>query len=94
MAFSDDGKTIMDTGVMRRTSSSTPSSSGPVIVHAEDRTLVGDGVVNEGAVSTRLGLPGNPGGGRGHPRGPRPDARALTGARLHVAHVSSAARSP
>jgi dihydroorotase-like cyclic amidohydrolase len=32
----------------------------PIITHAEDRTLVREGVVNEGPVSTRLGLPGNP----------------------------------
>ena len=60
VAFSDDGKTIMDSGVMRRVFEYSRLVKRPVIVHAEDRTLVGDGVVNEGPVSTRLGLPGNP----------------------------------
>ena len=60
VAFSDDGRTIMDTGVARRVMDYSTMVKVPIIVHAEDRTLVGDGVVNEGPVSTRLGLPGNP----------------------------------
>jgi dihydroorotase len=89
VAFSDDGKTIMDGGVMRHVLEYSKLVSAPVITHAEDRTLVSDGVVNEGAVSTRLGLPGNP-----------PIAEVVhvardlilaeaTGAHLHVAHVST-----
>ena len=61
VAFSDDGKTIMDSGVMRRVLEYSRLVDVPIIVHCEDRTLVGEGVVNEGPVSTRLGLPGNPG---------------------------------
>jgi dihydroorotase len=60
VAFSDDGKTIMDSGVMRRVLQYSKLVEAPVITHAEDRTLVAGGVVNEGPVSTRLGLPGNP----------------------------------
>jgi dihydroorotase len=54
VAFSDDGKTIMDSGVMRRVLQYSRLVDAPVITHAEDRTLVAGGVVNEGAVSTRL----------------------------------------
>jgi dihydroorotase len=90
VAFSDDGKTIMDSGMQRRVFEYSRLVEKPVMVHAEDRTLVRDGVVNEGAVSTRLGLPGNPAMAEVvH------IARDLllaehSGAHLHVAHVSTA----
>ena len=60
VAFSDDGKTIMDSGLMRRVLEYSRLVDAPVVVHCEDLTLVNDGVVNEGPVSTKLGLPGNP----------------------------------
>ncbi|MCZ6465501.1 MAG: dihydroorotase [Proteobacteria bacterium] len=90
VAFSDDGKTIMDTGVMRNVLEYSKLVNVPVIVHAEDRTLVGDGVVNEGPVSTRLGLPGNPAAAEDIHVARDLTLARLTGARLHVAHVSSA----
>ncbi|MDH5306609.1 MAG: dihydroorotase [Myxococcales bacterium] len=88
-AFSDDGKTIMDGGVMRHVLEYSRLVDAVVITHAEDQTLVGGGVINEGAVSTRLGLRGNP-----------PIAEVVhvardlilaefTGGQLHVAHVST-----
>jgi dihydroorotase len=90
VAFSDDGQTIMDAGVMRRVLAYSKLVGAPVIAHCEDRCLVGEGCVNEGPCSTRLGLPGNP-----------PIAETVmverdillaedTGAHLHVAHVSAA----
>jgi dihydroorotase len=90
VAFSDDGKTIMDSGVMRRVLEYSRLVAAPVISHCEDRTLVRDGVVNEGAVSTRLGLPGNP--AVAEVVHVERDIRlaGLTGAHLHVAHVSTA----
>jgi dihydroorotase len=90
VAFSDDGATIMDAGVMRRVLEYSRLVETPVIVHCEDRTLVANGVVNEGPVSTKLGLPGNPTvAERVHIE--RDLALAeLTGAHLHVAHVSTA----
>jgi dihydroorotase len=59
-------------------------------VHAEDRTLVRDGVVNEGAVSTKLGLPGNPAVAEIVHVARDILLAQLTGAHLHVAHVSTA----
>ncbi len=90
VAFSDDGKTIMDGGVMRRVLEYSRLVDAPVIVHAEDRTLVRDGVVNEGPVSTRLGLPGNPGVAEAVQVARDLLLAELTGAHLHVAHVSTA----
>jgi dihydroorotase len=89
VAFSDDGKTIMDSGVMRRVLQYSTLVDAPVITHAEDRTLVAGGVVNEGPVATRLGLPGNPSiAEEVHISRDLALAR-ITGAHLHVAHVST-----
>lgn len=91
VAFSDDGKTIMDSGVMRRVLEYSCMVDAPVIVHAEDCTLVGHGVVNEGPVSTRLGLPGNPAVAEAVHVARDLLLAQLTGAHLHIAHVSTAA---
>jgi dihydroorotase len=90
VAFSDDGKTIMDSGMQRRVLEYSRLVEKPVMVHAEDRTLVRDGVVNEGAVSTRLGLPGNPAAAEIVHVARDLLLAELTGAHLHVAHVSTA----
>lgn len=90
VAFSDDGKTVADGGVMRRVLEYSRLAGLPVIVHAEDCTLVAGGVVNEGAVSTRLGLPGNPTVAEDVLVARDLELARLTGARLHIAHVSSA----
>ncbi len=90
VAFSDDGRTIMDSGVMRRVLEYSCMVDAPVIVHAEDCTLVGHGVVNEGPVSTRLGLPGNPAVAEAAHVARDLLLAQLTGAHLHIAHVSTA----
>jgi dihydroorotase-like cyclic amidohydrolase len=80
----------MDSGVMRHVLEYSRLVAAPVIVHCEDRTLVADGVVNEGPVSTKLGLPGNPALAEiTHIQRDLLLAEA-TGAHLHVAHVSTA----
>jgi dihydroorotase len=90
VAFSDDGHTIMNSGVMRRVLEYSTLVPAPVIVHAEDRTLVGEGVLNEGPVSTRLGLPGNPGIAESSCVARDLMLAELTGAHLHIGHVSTA----
>ena len=89
VAFSDDGKTIMDGGVMRHVLEYSKLVSVPVITHAEDRTLVANGVINEGAVATRLGLPGNPAIAEVVHVARDLILAEATGAQLHVAHVST-----
>lgn len=91
VAFSDDGETIMNSGVMRRVLEYSTLVGAPVIVHAEDRTLVGEGVVNEGPVATRLGLPGNPAAAESVCVARDLMLAEVTGAHLHVGHVSTAA---
>jgi dihydroorotase len=89
VGFSDDGEVIMDAAVMRRVLEYSKLVGVPIIVHAEDCGLRGEGVINEGVISTRLGLPGNP--VEAEEMHVARDIRLarLTGARLHIAHVSS-----
>lgn len=90
IAFSDDGKTIMDAAVMRRVLEYARMLGAPVSTHAEDCHLVGDGVVNEGPVSTRLGLPGSPGVAETVLVARDIHLAEATGGHLHVGHVSTA----
>jgi dihydroorotase len=89
VAFSDDGKTIMDGNVMRHVLEYSRLVGAPVITHGEDRHLVANGVVNEGPVSTKLGLPGNPAVAEVVLIVRDLILADLTGAHLHVAHVST-----
>ncbi len=90
VAFSDDGATIMNSDMQRRVFEYSRLVGKPVMVHAEDLSLVRDGVVNEGPVSTRLGLPGNPAVAETVHVARDIQLAALTGAHLHVGHVSTA----
>lgn len=60
VAFSDDGNPIQDGQVLRRALYYSRDLGVPVINHAEDVYLRADGIINESALSTRMGLPGNP----------------------------------
>ena len=90
IAFSDDGHTISDSGVMRSVLEYSRLVELPIIVHAEDCSLRADGVINAGPISTRLGLPGNPCLAEDVLVARDLMLTRLTGARLHVAHISSA----
>ncbi|MFC6592494.1 dihydroorotase [Deinococcus lacus] len=58
--FTDDGRTNEDARLLRLGLEYAASLGMVVSVHAEDASLRADGVMNEGAVSETLGLPGNP----------------------------------
>ena len=89
VAFSDDGRCTEDANVMRHVLEYSKLVDAVIMGHAEDECLRADGVVNEGPVSTRLGLPANPAAAE-EIRVSRDIALAeLTGARLHIAHVST-----
>lgn len=60
IAFSDDGKPVMDSRIMRRALEYASSLTIPVISHCEDINLSAGGVMNEGWMSTQLGLSGIP----------------------------------
>ena len=89
VAVSDDGRCVTSSAVMRRALEYGRTFDLPVIQHAEDHALTEGAQMHEGAVSTRLGL-------RGWPRVAEDIIVArdvllaeATGARYHVAHVSS-----
>ncbi|HWG85657.1 MAG TPA: dihydroorotase, partial [Deinococcales bacterium] len=88
--LTDDGRTNEDAGVLRRGLEYAGSLGLVVSVHAEDAGLRGNGVMNEGAVSERLGLPGNPATAEAARVARDLEICALTGARLHVQHLSTA----
>jgi dihydroorotase len=88
-AFSDDGHPVSHPGVMRRAMEYCRSFDVPVISHCEDRDLAGGGVMHEGAVSTRLGLPPLPAAAEEVMAARDIILCRLTGARLHLAHVST-----
>lgn len=90
VAFSDDGSPIMSAEIMRRALEYSSMYGTPVIQHAEDATLTHGGCMNEGFVSTRLGMPGIP---------PIAESlmverdvalvRYIPRSRYHVAHIST-----
>lgn len=89
-AFSDDGDGIADAGLMRRALEYVSGFGGIIVSHPEDRGLSRGGQVNEGTVSFALGLRGMPALAE-----EVMVARDLllaeeTGARLHLAHLSTA----
>ena len=90
IAFSDDGRPVMHGGLMRHALEYARDLGVPIITHAEDLTLRGDGAMNEGAVASRLGLPGIPNACEVTAVARDLELAALTGGRLHVAHVSTA----
>ena len=89
IGFSDDGDPVMDPNVMRQALQYASELGLPIINHAEDKTLVRGGVMNEGPVATRLGLPGVPAQAEAVMIARDIELAALTGGRLHVPHVST-----
>jgi dihydroorotase len=90
VAFSDDGKCVMNAGLYRRAMEYALPFGAPLISHAEDCHLAGDGTMNEGFVSTELGLSGQPTAAEDVMVARDIVLAELTGAHVHIAHVSTA----
>jgi dihydroorotase len=60
VAFSDDGKTVMNAELMRRALMLSSEYNFPVIAHCEDHNLSAGGVMNSGKISEKLNLPSIP----------------------------------
>ncbi len=90
VGFSDDGKPVRHPGLMLRALQYSQHFGVPIIQHAQDMELSGDGVMHEGVWSTRLGLPGIP--GLAEDLNVARDLLLLeeSGGRYHVAHLSTA----
>lgn len=89
IAISDDGRPVMNSAVMRRAMEYAKMFHLPVISHCEDTSLSEDGVMNEGRVSTELGLRGIPNASEDVMVARDIELAALTGAHVHIAHVST-----
>ncbi len=90
VAFSDDGKCVMNAELYRRAMEYALPFGTPVISHAEDCHLAHGAPMNEGLVSTELGLSGQPGAAEDVMVARDIILAELTGAHLHVAHISTA----
>ncbi|WP_135229340.1 dihydroorotase [Deinococcus fonticola] len=88
--FTDDGLTNENARVLRLGLEYAKSLNMVISVHAEDAGLRAGGVMNEGVVSEELGLPGNPAAAAAARVARDMELVALTGARLHVQHLSTA----
>ncbi|HTR39492.1 MAG TPA: dihydroorotase [Bryobacteraceae bacterium] len=89
VAISDDGRPVMNARVMRRAMETARSFGLPVIDHCEDLNLSAGGDMNEGVPSVRLGLRGIPAASEDVMVARDILLAQLTGARFHVAHISS-----
>ncbi len=88
-AFSDDGKPLLDSRIMRRALEKAGQLNMPVISHSEDPYLVEGGVMNEGPVARDLGLAGIPNAAESIMVFREIALSELTGAPVHIAHVST-----
>lgn len=88
-ALSEDGKSVMDSRIMKQAMEKAKDLNLPIFSHTEDRELAKDGVMNEGETAQLLGLEGIP-----------PEAEEViairdillaknTGCRLHLCHIST-----
>jgi dihydroorotase len=90
IALSDDGKSVKNSELMRRAMEYAQNFSLPIISHCEDPDLSKNGVMNEGYVSTCLGLKGVPCIAEEIMVARDIMISELTGCPLHIAHVSTA----
>jgi dihydroorotase len=91
VAVSDDGRPIATAKLLRQVMDYCRALDLPVIDHCEDSSLFGGAVMREGRQSLRLGLRGMPAATESIAVGRDIQVTELTGCRLHVAHLSSAA---
>ena len=89
VAFSDDGSPVVSSRLMRQAMEYSLAFGRPIIDHCEDTELAGGGQMNEGIIATRLGLAGVPAAAEENIVARDLGLAELTGARLHIAHVST-----
>jgi dihydroorotase len=89
VAISDDGLPVMNARVMRRAMEFARSYDMPIIQHCEDLNLSAGGDMHEGAQSVRWGLRGIPAASEDVMVARDLVLAQLTGARYHVAHIST-----
>ncbi|MBI3735254.1 dihydroorotase [Candidatus Sumerlaeota bacterium] len=90
VAFTDDGRPVMNNDIMRRALEYSSMFNVPVLDHCEDLNLAEGGVMREGKVSVQLGLRGWPSVAESIQVARDADLAAFTGGRIHICHVSAA----
>jgi dihydroorotase len=90
IAFSDDGSPVEDGRLFRSALEYARVTGRPVIEHPQDMALSAKGVMHEGAVSARLGLPGVPAAAEETAVARDLALAKMTGGRLHLTHLSTA----
>ncbi len=90
VAVSDDGHPVSDSRLLRRAMEYASGFGLPVICHSEDTALSAGGAMHEGPVATALGLPGIPAEAEVTAVERDLTLAGLTGARVHIAHISCA----
>ncbi|MEP6769149.1 MAG: dihydroorotase [Acidobacteriota bacterium] len=89
VALSDDGKWLSDGALLRHAFQHASLFGMPIVQHCEDPTLSGGAPMHEGAVSTRLGLSGQPAMAEAAAVARDLLVAELAGGRLHIAHLST-----
>jgi dihydroorotase len=89
IAFSDDGEPALNSHLMRQALDYSRAFDLPIIDHCEDKALSEGGQMNEGIISTRLGLRGIPDAAEEIMVARDLALAKLTGGRLHIAHVTT-----
>jgi dihydroorotase len=89
VAFSDDGRWVADSRLMRQAMEYSRAFDRPVISHCQDAALTEGGQMNEGITATRLGLRGMPAAAEEIAVARDIALADLTDCRLHIAHIST-----
>jgi dihydroorotase len=89
VAFTDDGHPVATALLMRRALEYAGMLNAPIIDHCEDPSLKGDGVAHEGFHASTLGLRGIPGAAESLMVERDISLAELTGAHVHIAHMSA-----
>ncbi len=90
VAFSDDGKPVSNSKLMRSALEYATMLNRPIVEHCEDEGLAAGGVMNEGPIATKLGLKGWPAAAEEIMLARDLALVRLTGGRYHAAHLSTA----
>jgi dihydroorotase len=90
VAFSDDGRPLKTASLMRQALDRAGALGLPIIDHCEDPALSAGGVINQGPIAEKLGLPGIPNESEDACVARDLALAAETGAPLHLAHLSTA----
>jgi dihydroorotase len=89
VAITDDGDCVQSNELMRRALEYAKMFDLPVMDHCQDRSMTTDAVMNEGVVSTRLGLRGWPNAAEDLIVSRNVILSGYTGAHIHLQHISS-----